>query len=156
MLSEGESGGAVWDIWRAEDQGAICAFLHQVAIEEGRPPPIHAIHDQKVYIDARLRRRLESEAGVVGWRFVQKQGEAVFIPAGCPHQVLNLRSAIKAAMDFVSPEHISRCLALTDQFRHLPKGHERQEDPLGTKAIMLHAVSHALSTLDSAAKGARR
>ena len=52
-------------------------------------------------------------------------------------QVLNLRSAIKAAMDFVSPEHITRCLALTQQFRELPKRHPRQDDPLGTKAILL-------------------
>ena len=70
-----------------DDAEALCAFLRQVAIEEGRPPPIHGIHDQKTYIDAPLRRRLETEAGVVGWRFVQRQGDAVFIPAGCPHQV---------------------------------------------------------------------
>ena len=104
----------------------------------------------QVYIDGPLRRRLESEHGVVGWRFVQRQGEAVFIPCGAPHQVLNLRSAIKAAMDFVSPEHIRRCLTLSEQFRALPKGHARNEDPLGTRAIVLHAVSHALSTLDCA------
>lgn len=65
-------------------------------------------------------------------------------------QVLNLRSCIKAAMDFVSPEHISHCLAHTEQFRQLPRGHRRQEDPLGTKVVMLHAVSHALSTLATA------
>ena len=149
MLGEGESGGAVWDIWRGEDAEALCAFLRQVAIEEGRPPPIHGIHDQKTYIDAPLRRRLETEAGVVGWRFVQRQGDAVFIPAGCPHQVLNLRSAIKAAMDFVSPEHIGRCLALTEQYRRLPRGHARADDPLATRAIVLHAVSHALSVCAS-------
>ena len=71
------------------------------------------------------------------------------IPCGCPHQVLNLRSCMKAAMDFVSPEHITRCLALTDEFRALPRGHARQADPLGTKVIMLHAVSHALSVLSA-------
>ena len=60
-------------------------------------------------------------------------------------QVLNIRSSIKVAEDFVSPEHISRCLELTEQFRALPRGHRRQEDGLGAKDIMLHAVSHALS-----------
>lgn len=29
--------------------------------------------------------------GVEPWTFVQKQGDAVFIPAGCPHQVRNLK-----------------------------------------------------------------
>ncbi|MCD7462008.1 hypothetical protein HAX54_047575 [Datura stramonium] len=30
-------------------------------------------------------------AGIEPWSFVQKLGEAVFIPAGCPHQVRNLK-----------------------------------------------------------------
>lgn len=29
--------------------------------------------------------------GVEPWTFVQKLGDAVFIPAGCPHQVRNLK-----------------------------------------------------------------
>lgn len=30
-------------------------------------------------------------AGVEPWTFEQNLGEAVFIPAGCPHQVTNLK-----------------------------------------------------------------
>lgn len=29
--------------------------------------------------------------GIEPWTFVQNLGEAVFIPAGCPHQVRNLK-----------------------------------------------------------------
>lgn len=29
--------------------------------------------------------------GIESWSFVQKLGDAVFIPAGCPHQVRNLK-----------------------------------------------------------------
>lgn len=29
--------------------------------------------------------------GIEPWTFVQELGEAVFIPAGCPHQVRNLK-----------------------------------------------------------------
>jgi lysine-specific demethylase 3 len=29
--------------------------------------------------------------GVEPWTFEQRLGEAVFIPAGCPHQVRNLK-----------------------------------------------------------------
>lgn len=34
-------------------------------------------------------------AGVVPWTFGQHQGDAVFIPGGCPHQVRNLMSCTK-------------------------------------------------------------
>ena len=153
LLGEGESGAACWDIWHARDAQTISNFLIRVGAEEGRTPlPVHGIHDQSFYINATLRKRLEVEEGVRGWRFVQRAGDAVFIPCGSPHQVLNLRSCIKSAMDFVSPQHIERCLALTQQFRALPRGHARQDDPLGTHQIMLHAVSHALSVLSSPRK----
>ena len=29
--------------------------------------------------------------GIEPWTFIQKVGDAVFIPAGCPHQVRNLK-----------------------------------------------------------------
>ena len=149
LLGEGDDGAAVWDIWHSRDAETISNFLIRVAREEGRKPCAHGIHDQTFYVDAVLRRRLEEEEGVIGWRFVQRAGDAVFIPAGCPHQVLNLRSCIKTAMDFVSPEHMDECLRLTEQFRRLPRGHPRQDDPLASKVVVLHAVTHALSTLSS-------
>lgn len=34
---------------------------------------------------------LLNSAGVEPWTFVQELGEAIFIPAGCPHQVRNLK-----------------------------------------------------------------
>lgn len=33
--------------------------------------------------------------GIEPWTFVQNLGEAVFIPAGCPHQVRNLKVKVK-------------------------------------------------------------
>lgn len=32
-----------------------------------------------------------ASTGIEPWTFVQKLGDAVFIPAGCPHQVRNLK-----------------------------------------------------------------
>ena len=115
----------------------------------------HPIHDANIYLTASLRRRLWEEEGVRGYRFVQCEGEAVFIPAGCPHQVYNLRSSIKVAEDFVSPEHIERCLRLTEQFRALPLAHRRKVDALGVKDIILHSVSQALSVLGDESADAR-
>ncbi|XP_074358354.1 uncharacterized protein LOC141697739 [Apium graveolens] len=47
------------------------------------------IHDQTFYLTTEHKNRLKAEYGVEQWKFVQKQGDAVFIPAGCPHQVRN-------------------------------------------------------------------
>jgi len=38
-------------------------------------------------LDQTLRKRLYDEYGVQGWAIVQFLGDAVFIPAGAPHQV---------------------------------------------------------------------
>ena len=67
--------------------------------------------------------------------------------------MFNIRSSVKVAEDFVSPEHIGRCLELTEDFRRLPPKHRRGDDLLGVKDIMVHAVSHALSVLDRSQDG---
>lgn len=63
--------------------------LLQVGEEQGQenPPDHDPIHDQSWYLDQALRRRLYEEYGVQGWAIVQFLGDAVFIPAGAPHQV---------------------------------------------------------------------
>ena len=50
--------------------------------------PYHdPIHDQQFYLDSNLRQRLADEYGVHGYPILQCVGDAVFIPAGAPHQV---------------------------------------------------------------------
>ena len=47
---------------------------------------------------------METFGGVVGiepWTFVQKLGDAVFIPAGCPHQVRNLKVEFPKRFSFI-------------------------------------------------------
>lgn len=67
----------------------IMVSLCQVGEEQGQenPPDHDPIHDQSWYLDQVLRRRLYEEYGVQGWAIVQFLGDAVFIPAGAPHQV---------------------------------------------------------------------
>ena len=84
-----------------------------------------------------LRDRLHKEYGVTGYAIVQCLGDSVFIPAGAPHQVLNLNSCIKAAEDFVSPEHVSHCFRLTQEFRHLSETHTNHEDKLQVMILFL-------------------
>ncbi len=43
---------------------------------------------QTFYLTAEHCRMLKEEEGIEAWCFEQHAHEAVFIPAGCPHQVL--------------------------------------------------------------------
>ncbi|XP_028816664.1 lysine-specific demethylase 3B-like isoform X2 [Denticeps clupeoides] len=144
-----EKPGALWHIYAAKDAEKIRELLRKVGEEQGQenPPDHDPIHDQSWYLDQVLRRRLYEEYGVQGWAIVQFLGDAVFIPAGAPHQVHNLYSCIKAAEDFVSPEHVKHCFRLTQEFRHLSTTHTNHEDKLQVKNIIYHAVKDAVGTL---------
>ncbi|XP_065222139.1 lysine-specific demethylase 3B-like isoform X6 [Planococcus citri] len=141
--------GALWHIYAARDADKIRDLLNKVAIERGaRLEPNHdPIHDQSWYLDGPLRERLKKEYMVEGYAIVQCLGDAVFVPAGTPHQVRNLLNCIKIAEDFVSPENVSHCFHLTQEFRDLSDTHSNHEDKLQIKNIMYHAVKDSLSVL---------
>lgn len=61
----------------------------------------------------------------------------------------NLHNCIKVAEDFVSPENISHCFHLTQEFRALSDTHTNHEDKLQIKNIIYHAVKDSLTVLDS-------
>lgn len=86
---DGTPGCAAWDLFRAEDSDKIRQFLKSrtstPAVKGG--PPQDPIHSQQLYLDDTLRKALFDEFGVKSFRFYQQAGEAVFIPAGCAHQV---------------------------------------------------------------------
>ncbi|CAD6246420.1 unnamed protein product [Miscanthus lutarioriparius] len=67
-----------------------------------------------------------------------------FVPAGCPHQVRNL----KVAMGFVSPENVGKCIKLTGEFRWLPSYHPAKMDKLEIKKIDLYALKEVICFLD--------
>ncbi|XP_050529543.1 uncharacterized protein LOC126899059 isoform X2 [Daktulosphaira vitifoliae] len=144
-----EIPGAVWHIYHADDADAIRDLLNKVSAEEGKPaePNHDPIHDQSSYLDADLRARLYNEYGIEGYAIVQCLGDAVFVPAGAPHQVRNLHNCIKIAEDFVSPENVSQCFRLMNEFRELSKSHDNHEDKLQIKNIMYHAIKDSLSVM---------
>ncbi|KAI9441323.1 hypothetical protein H4582DRAFT_1848819 [Lactarius indigo] len=134
--ADGSSGGARWDLYRAEDAPAIRQFLSErFKLANGLDP----IHSQQFYLDERLRVELYTKTGVRSHRVLQRQGEAVFIPAGCAHQVCNLSDCIKVAMDFVSPENIERCARLTEEFRAQNLERMWKEDVLQLQTMMWYA-----------------
>ncbi|KAK9147252.1 hypothetical protein Scep_006009 [Stephania cephalantha] len=149
------TGGAVWDIFRRQDVPKLIEYLqvHWKEFHHSENFPIdsvvHPIHDQNFFLSERHKKRLKEEFDVEPWTFEQYLGEAVFIPAGCPHQVRNRKSCIKVALDFVSPESVQECVRLTEEFRLLPKDHRAKEDKLEVKKMALYAVSAAVKEAKS-------
>lgn len=144
-----ERPGAIWHLFRAADTNKIREFLIKLSQEQGEEVPADhdPIHDQSWYLDNDLLDRLYKEYGVQGWAITQCWGDAIFIPAGAPHQVRNVHSSIKVAEDFVSPEHISQCFWLTQEFRQLSATHSNHEDKLQIKNIIYHAIKDTIGLL---------
>lgn len=188
-MKNGETPGALWHLFKPRDADEIRSFLVKVGLfwrisfgfskfkfisqEElikgkKRNSDSDPIHDQVNYIDDLMLKRLENEHGVKPYTIVQFLGDAIFIPAGAPHQVRNLNSCIKVALDFVSAQGIDQCLLITDQLRFLSEKHSNREDKLQVssnsrvftsfnfnifytlkvKNIIYHAVRKCLSVLD--------
>lgn len=123
MIKDGEIPGAIWHIFNAADADKIRDFLKKILSEDNyKIAPGHdVIHDQNWYLDKEMRKRLYKEYLVQGLAIAQYAGDCIILPAGTPHQVRNIFSCIKVAEDFVSPQQISHCLHLSDEFRKLTK-----------------------------------
>ncbi|GAB1528085.1 hypothetical protein RhiTH_011276 [Rhizoctonia solani] len=135
---DGSPGVAAWDIFRACDSEKIRSYLRRHfkdRASEFRDP----IHSQLFYLDSHHRKKLYEEEHVYSWRIYQRPGDAVFIPAGCAHQVCNLADCIKIAIDFVSIENIDRCEKLTTEFRNENDTFTWKEDVLQLRTMMMYA-----------------
>ncbi|KAI3951850.1 hypothetical protein MKX01_021588 [Papaver californicum] len=137
------AGGALWDIFRREDHSWEFRHLYCSRVEQ----VIQPIYNQSFYLTFEQKRKLKEEYGIEPWTFVQELGEAVFNPAGCPHQVRNLKSCTKVAVNFVSPENVPECMRLSEEFHLLPQNHRAKEDKLEVKKMTLYAVKHAVDTV---------
>lgn len=133
--------GAIWYIYPAAKADEIRKILREIAKERGKAFKTNddPLHDQDCFIDQKIKDKL-SKSGIEGYTIVQWEGDAIFVPAGAPHQVLNIFDCVKVALDFVSPENVSECFNLTSEFRRLSSRHANREDKLQIKNILYHVI----------------
>jgi lysine-specific demethylase 3 len=124
--------GAIWHIFPQDCLRKLRAYLEG----NSKRKLDDQVHDQVRYLDAKMLKEFGEVYGVNVWSVEQCVGDAVYVPAGCAHQVYNLKHCIKVACDFVSGENVGRCLGLMQEFRKLREGHHRKEGIVQIKAMM--------------------
>lgn len=87
------SSGARWIMVALEDTLKLARLLTDLGMANGLNP----IMDQRVFIDDHLAAKIR-QAGIRLYEFTQKPGDAVFIPAGVPHQVCNIATFYQASL----------------------------------------------------------
>ncbi|KAI0649970.1 hypothetical protein C8Q79DRAFT_900112 [Trametes meyenii] len=139
--SERQAPGALWHIFMAQDVDLIRQYLRSMYTGSAAADPIHS---QNVYLTPDMLADLTS-LGVHPFVVRQNVSDAVFIPAGCPHQaglqhfihirtVSNTAACIKIACDFLCTEGISCSAQVAEEFRQ-----EKKEDILGLDLMLWHA-----------------
>ena len=158
VRDNGELPGALWHVYHASDADKIRDFLNKIAIEKDGvqlAEDFDPIREQTYYLDVTLRERLLKEYGVEAYAIAQCQGDAIFIPSGCPYQVKNLQNCIKAAEDFISAENLAQSLFLTNENSSCigssstttNSGGSSNEDKFQVKNIIYHTIKDCVSIL---------
>jgi lysine-specific demethylase 3 len=80
------SGAAVWDIFPADATDKLNQFLRETIATKAKYSD-DPILRQQFYLTTPQLANLARKYNVSPWRICQNPGDAVFIPAGCAHQV---------------------------------------------------------------------
>lgn len=81
---DGRPGYAVWHIFPRDASPIVRQFLREEVGFEGEGDPIHS---QMICMTPTLLERLFSKHGIRPYTIYQYVGDAIYIPAGCAHQV---------------------------------------------------------------------
>ena len=81
----GQDSGAEWLIFTRDDTKALSKYLqiHTPDAATGAKDPCHS---GRIFLDGDMLEKLK-DVGIRPFVFQQRHGQAVFIPAGCAHQV---------------------------------------------------------------------
>lgn len=123
--------GAIWDIFPPSASSGIRSYLNSPAYIDSHPGAAvqdDPIHRQCYYLTEADLTTLSAEYGVRSHRIFQEPGEAVFVPAGCCHQVRNRKSCVKVAVDFLTPENVKVCRGLIEEARGMAGEFGRSRD----------------------------
>jgi hypothetical protein len=126
--------GAIWDIFPPESSDNIRKYLkaQNKQVDDPLNRPLFYLTEND------LAELGKPENGAVrSFRIYQNPGDAVFIPAGCPHQVRNRRSCVKVAVDFFSAENAKGCTDLLEDFRKLAHATIRRGALVGQREDVL-------------------
>jgi hypothetical protein len=83
-LPDGKPGCALWHIFPAEASSSLRTFMrNDLSFDQPGDP----IHSQSIYLTPGMLDTLATKYNVRPFTILQHSGEAVFIPAGCAHQV---------------------------------------------------------------------
>lgn len=161
-----QPGYALWHIFPASASAALRKFLREEAGFEGKGDPIHS---QTICLTPLLLEKLYASQGIRAFTIKQYPGDAVYIPAGCAHQVSttspcsdaglnivqvsNATDAIKIALDFVDFDSLARTRDLVAEFRQHRLATRSGDDVLQFYNLLWHAWC---SLSEQAAKVHRR
>ncbi len=84
---DGQRGYALWHIFAVEDAPLVRQYLYAKQREMGTTSSGDPIHNQETYLTPTMLQELSARHGVRPYTIRQGVGDAVFIPAGCAHQV---------------------------------------------------------------------
>ncbi|KAG1467888.1 hypothetical protein G6F56_004154 [Rhizopus delemar] len=77
-------GAAKWHIFPSKSMEKLSTWLgkrHRKYLKD-----FHPVHGQKLFVGDEEIKLLQKETGIRPWTIYQNPGDAIFIPAGCPHQ----------------------------------------------------------------------
>jgi [histone H3]-dimethyl-L-lysine9 demethylase len=93
-IANERGGAAVWDIFPAEATDSLRRFLRDSVTRDIDDPVLR----QTFYISTPQLDVLREEYQIIPWRIYQNPGDAVFIPAGCAHQVCPARALLSLGL----------------------------------------------------------
>ncbi|KRY48017.1 Lysine-specific demethylase 3A [Trichinella britovi] len=139
--------GALWTVYKPSDSEKIRRYINSFS----KLPVVYydPIHDGTCYLNATARADLVKR-GVQPIMFLQMRNDAVFIPAGAAHQVLNLQCCVTATLEFISPEGINRSLNMLSELQTLTFEHINRGDQLQIRNIIYYSSLEAIEALEKA------
>uniref|UniRef100_A0A0N5AKV0 JmjC domain-containing protein n=1 Tax=Syphacia muris TaxID=451379 RepID=A0A0N5AKV0_9BILA len=151
LLKRPDKVGAIWKVFHPSDIDRLREAIIEWKGNNGERVGDDFIYNHDVFVTVELMNFLKEKgkyvnaSGIYCYVFVQCEGDVVFVPSGCPHQVQNINSCIQVGEYFVAVEGVKHVMKLSNDFRRLKKSN----DLIRIDTILHRACSAAVETLSS-------